>query len=127
MYTIHISSHRYYNEKGTYSALPFSGKVYARDVEGLWKQRRPRKVKIACLSACFTGREDMIKAFSKAGCQYCIAPKKDPFRHDAVLFWTKFYTVLLLECPNSSPWIAFKKDTGNITKTLRKLDILQMG
>jgi hypothetical protein len=117
-YSIHISSHGDHDEKGTYFALPFGGKVYAGHLKDLWENRNLReKPRLLALSACFTGSEDLIKAFSDAGCQYCIAPKKDPFWHDAALFWTKFYTVLFFECLKSSPWIAFKK-TQEILPTL---------
>lgn len=108
-YTVHISSHGHRDESGSYFDLPFGGKVYARDLECLWEDRPKSKTpKLLALSACYTGRSDLIETFSKAGCRYCIAPAKDPYWHDAALFWSKFYTVLFWGRRKSSPWVAFR-------------------
>ena len=108
-YSVHISSHGNYDDKGSYFCLPFGGRVYASDLEGLWEHRsRSKTPQLVALSACYAGRGDLIEAFSDAGCRYCIAPRKDPYWHNAALFWTKLYTVMFLEKRKSSPWIAFR-------------------
>ena len=127
-YSIHISSHGYYDEKGSYFALPFGGKVYASDLEGLWKDRLKGKIpKLIALSACYTGRRDLIEAFSRAGCRYCIAPSKDPWWHNAALFWSKFYTVLFLERRKGSPWIAFRNTKRTLPKVSRNWKFFERG
>jgi len=108
-YSIHISSHGHRDKKGSYFDLPFRGKVYGTDLEGLWEDRSRSKIpKLVALSTCYAGRSDLIEAFSKAGCRYCIAPTKDPYWHDAALFWMRFYTSLFLKRRKSSPWVAFR-------------------
>lgn len=129
-YSIHISSHGGHDRKGSYLILPYGGKVYASDLEGLWEDRSGSKTpKLIALSVCYAGHGDLIEAFYKAGCRYCIAPHKDPYFHDAAMFWMKFYTVLYLrehgKKRRSSPWIAFrntKKALPKVSKIWRFFD-----
>ena len=128
LYSIHISSHGGHDEKGSYFDLPFGGKVYASDLEGLWENRPISKTpQLIALSACYAGRGDLIKAFSDAGCRYCIAPRKDPYWHNAALFWMKFYTVLFFEKRKSSPWIAFRNTKGALPVISRNWSFFEHG
>jgi len=50
----------------------------------------------------------MVRAFSHAGCRYCIAPLHDTFFEDAAIFLALFYKFLVGE--KSSPWIIQEYD-----------------
>jgi len=131
-YSIHISSHGGYDKNGSYIILPYGGKVYARDLEGLWGDRSKAEIpKLIALSACYAGRGDLIEAFSKAGCRYCIAPSKDPYWHNAALFWVEFYTVLYLRSNarrrRSSPWIAFRNTRRALPEVSRIWSLFDNG
>lgn len=131
-YSIHISSHGGHDKEGSYLKFPYGGKVYAKNLEGLWEDRSERKTPILiALSACYAGHEDLIKAFSDAGCRYCIAPRKGPFWHNAALFWMKFYTVLYLreggKKRRSGPWIAFRNAKKALPKESKKWSFFDRG
>lgn len=70
------------------------------------------------LSACETGHVDMVRAFSDAGCQYCIAPLHETSWEDAVVFSTLLYKLLIGE--RMSPWV-FKKTVFGISNALPRL------
>jgi hypothetical protein len=118
---LHISAHGEFNsQKGTWINVPHSGKVFPSDITGLWKQRaKPRIPVFVVLSACETGHVDMVRAFSEAGCQYCIAPLHETYWEDAAVFSTVFYKLLIGE--GMSPWVSFRKTMRGISYALPRL------
>lgn len=82
-------------------------------------RKRYETPNLVVLSACEAGHVDMVRAFSHAGCRYCIAPLHDPFFEDAAIFLTLFYKLLVGE--KSSPWIAFKNTMTGLSQGLPRL------
>ncbi|MBN1244300.1 hypothetical protein JXA31_01750 [Candidatus Bathyarchaeota archaeon] len=75
--------------------------IFKQDfLNGLWldlpQEERPLLI---VLSACSAGHKDLIRAFSKAGCKYCIAPVFETDWERAALFSALFYTYLFLGEP----------------------------
>jgi len=118
---LHISAHGDFNPiRGTWINIPCGGKVYSSDLHSLWKDKARSKIpRLVVLSACKTGYVDMVRAFSDARCQYCIAPLYETSWEDASLFSTMFYKLLIGE--GRSPWISFKKTTFGISHALPRL------
>jgi hypothetical protein len=112
-FTMHISAHGSVSRKGeTFLKLRY-GKLYAKDVEGLWEEF-PQKERplILILAACCAGHKDLIKAFSKNGCRYVIAPLNPTAWESAALFSIFFYTNLFIRRMRPVP--AFCRATRNI-------------
>jgi hypothetical protein len=106
---LHISAHGDFDPaKGTRIDLPRKAKVYSSDLVDLWNNKTRFKIpKLVVLSACETGHVDMVRAFSDAGCQYCVAPLHETSWEDAAVFSTLLYKLLIGE--GMSPWVSFKK------------------
>ena len=118
---LHISAHGDFDTtEGTSINVPYKGKVFPKDLTNLWKEKPPRRIpKLVVLSACETGHVDMIRAFSDAGCRYCIAPLHETYWEDAAVFSTMFYKLLIGE--KKSPWISFKNTLLAISDALPRL------
>jgi len=118
---IHISAHGdFHQTRGTYLTTPRKGKVYSSDLSGMWANRKKSEIpSLVVLSACEAGHIDMVRAFSNAGCKYCLAPLHETFFEDAAVFLALFYKLLLGE--KSSPWIAFKNTMIGLFQSLPKL------
>jgi len=118
---LHISAHGDFDPiEGTWINIPLREKIYSSELHGLWKDKERGKVpKLVTLSACKTGHVDMVRAFSDAGCQYCIAPLSETSWEDAAVFSTLFYKLLIGE--GRSPWVSFKKTIIGISKALPRL------
>jgi len=118
---LHISAHGDFDPlKGTWMNIPSGGKVYSSDLRGLWEGKARSKIpRLVVLSACKTGHVDMVRAFSGAGCQYCIAPLHETSWEDAAVFSTIFYKLLIGE--GRSPWVSFKKTIFGISDALPRL------
>lgn len=61
----------------------------------------------------------MVRAFSDAGCKYCIAPLKDTSFEDAAVFLAVFYKLIIGE--KKTPWIAFRNSIVGLSQSLPKL------
>jgi CHAT domain-containing protein len=118
---IHISAHGdFHQTRGTYIKTPRKGKVYSSDLSGMWVNRKKFEIpSLIVLSACEAGHIDMVRAFSNAGCKYCLAPLHETFFEDAAVFLALFYKLLLGE--KSSPWIAFRNTVIGLSQSLPKL------
>lgn len=117
---IHISAHGdFHQTRGTYLKTPRRGRVYSSDLSKLWIGKKSEIPELVVLSACEAGHVDMVRAFSNAGCRYCLAPLHEPFFVDAAVFLTLFYRLLIGE--KSSPWTAFKNTMGGLSQSLPKL------
>jgi hypothetical protein len=118
---LHISAHgNFHPSTGTRIDLPHKAHVYSGDLANLWKKSvKSRIPKLVVLSACETGHVDMVRAFSEAGCQYCIAPLHDTLWEDAAIFSTLLYKLLIGE--RMSPWVSFKKTSGSLLNILPRL------
>lgn len=118
---LHISAHGDFDPtKGTRINLPRQGKIYSSDLVGLWEDKARYKIpRLVVLSACETGHVDMVRAFSDAGCQYCIAPLHETSWEDAVVLSTLLYKLLIGE--RMSPWVSFKKTVLGIANALPRL------
>ena len=118
---IHISAHGdFHQTRGTYLTTPRKGKVYSSDLSGMWANRKKSEFpSLIVLSACESGHIDMVRAFSNAGCKYCLAPLHETFFEDAAVFLALFYKLLLGE--KSSPWIAFRNTVIGLSQSLPKL------
>jgi hypothetical protein len=118
---LHISAHGDFDQaKGTRIDLPYKAEIYSSDLVGLWKKKAKSNIpRLIVLSACETGHIDMVRAFSDAGCQYCIAPLHETLWEDAALFSTLLYKLLIGE--RMSPWISFKKANIGISNVLPRL------
>ena len=115
---IHISAHGdFHQTRGTYLKTPRRGKVYSSDLSEIWESREKSEFpNLVVLSACEAGHVDMVRAFSNAGCRYCLAPLHETFFEDAAVFLTLFYKLLIGE--KSSPWIAFRNTTVVLSQSL---------
>jgi len=118
---LHISAHGDFDPtEGTWINIPSREKVYSNDLRDLWKNKARSKIpKLVVLSACKTGHVDMVRAFSDAGCQYCIAPLSETLWEDTAVFITLFYKLLIGE--GRSPWVSFKKTILGISNALPRL------
>jgi hypothetical protein len=118
---LHIASHgRYSRLKGTYLVTPRRGKVYSSELRDLWKGKNGGAVPdLVVLSACKAGHVDMVRAFSEAGCRYCVAPLHEVLWEDAAVFLVMFYKFLLGE--DSTPWIAFKNTVVGLSTVLPRI------
>jgi len=118
---IHISAHgNFHQTRGTYLKTPRNGKVYSSDLSGIWAGRKKSEIpRLVVLSACEAGHIDMVRAFSNAGCRYCLAPLHETFFEDAAVFLALFYKLLLGE--KSTPWIAFRNTVAGLSHSLPKL------
>jgi len=118
---LHISAHGDFDPtKGTWIDISCRGKVYSGDLRGLWQRKRRSKIpRLVVLSACKTGHVDMLRAFSDAGCQYCVAPLHETSWEDAAVFSTMFYKLLIGE--GRSPWVSFKNTISGISKAIPRL------
>jgi len=118
---LHISAHGGFSPtRGTRIDLPYKAKIYSSDLVGLWKNKARSKIpKLVVLSACETGHVDMVRAFSDAGCQYCVAPLHETLWEDAAVFSILLYKLLIGE--RMSPWISFKKTNIAISNVLPRL------
>lgn len=118
---IHISAHgRFHQTRGTYLKTPRKGKVYSTDLSDLWASKRKSKIpKLVVLSACEAGHIDMVRAFSNAGCRYCLAPLHETLFEDAAVFLALFYKLLIGE--RNSPWIAFRNTMAGLSQSLQGL------
>jgi len=118
---LHISAHGDFDSsRGTWINIPCGEKVYSSDLHDLWEARARSKIpKLVVLSACKTGHVDMVRSFSDAGCQYCIAPLHETSWEDAAVFSTFFYKLLIGE--GRSPWVSFKKTIFGISTALPRL------
>jgi hypothetical protein len=118
---IHISAHGdFHQTRGTFLETPRKGKVYSSDLIGMWAGKRRSEIpSLVVLSACEAGHVDMIRAFSDAGCRYCLAPLHETFFEDAAIFLGLFYKLLIGE--KNSPWIAFKNTMTGLSQSLPKL------
>jgi hypothetical protein len=118
---LHISAHGDFDPaRGTRIDLPHKAKIYSSDLVDLWKNKARSKIpKLIVLSACETGHVDMVRAFSDAGCQYCIAPLHETLWEDAAVFSTLLYKLLIGE--RMSPWVSFKKADIGISNVLPRL------
>jgi len=118
---LHISAHGDFDPaEGSWINIPSGSKVYSSDLRGIWEGKARSKVpRLVVLSACKLGHVDMMRAFSDAGCQYCIAPLSETLWEDAAVFSTLFYKLLIGE--GRSPWVSFKKTIFGISNALPKL------
>ena len=118
---LHVASHgRYSRLRGTYLKTPRRGRVYSSELRDLWKGKGSRAVpELVVLSACKAGHVDMVRAFSEAGCRYCVAPLHEVLWEDAAVFLVMFYKLLLGE--NSTPWMAFKNAVVGLSTVLPKI------
>lgn len=118
---LHISAHGdFHQTRGTHLKTPRKGKVYSSDLEDLWVGKKEFEIpKVVVLSACEAGHMDMVRAFSNAGCRFCIAPLHDTLFEDAAVFLTIFYKLLIGE--EKSPWIAFRNTIVGLSQSLPKL------
>jgi hypothetical protein len=118
---LHISAHGDFGlTKGTRIDLPHKAKIYSGDLVDLWRNKARSVIpKLVMLSACETGHVDMVRAFSDAGCQYCVAPLHETFWEDSAVFSTLLYKLLIGE--RMSPWISFKKSIIGISSVLPRL------
>jgi hypothetical protein len=120
-YYIHISAHgNFHQTRGTYLRTPRKGKVYSTDLRDIWTGKRKSEIpRLVVLSACEAGHVDMVRAFSNAGCRYCLAPLHETFFEDAAVFLALFYKLLIGE--RSSPWIAFKNTLVGLSQSIPRL------
>jgi CHAT domain-containing protein len=96
------------------------GKVYSNELIDLWIAKKASQIpRLVVLSACEAGHIDMVRAFSDAGCRYCIAPLHDTYFEDSATFLTIFYRLLIGE--KNSPWIAFKNATLGVAVSIPQL------
>ena len=118
---IHISAHGDFSPtRGTYLKTPRRGKIYCTDLKGVWAGKKKSEIpRLVVLSACNAGHIDMVRAFSDAGCRYCIAPLHETFFEDAAVFLALYYKLLIGE--KSSPWLAFKNTMSGLSQSLPKL------
>ena len=118
---IHISAHGdFHQTRGTYLKTPKKGKVYSSDLDGIWTGRKKSEIpSLVVMSACKAGHIDMVRAFSSAGCRYCLAPLHETFFEDAAVFLALFYKLLIGE--RSSPWIAYRNTVIGLSQSLPKL------
>jgi len=118
---IHISAHgNFHQTRGTYLRTPRKGKVYSTDLRDIWTGKRESEIpRLVVLSACEAGHVDMVRAFSNAGCRYCLAPLHETLFEDAAVFLALFYKLLIGE--RSSPWIAFKNTMVGLSQSLPRL------
>jgi len=118
---IHISAHgNFHQTRGTYLRTPRKGRVYSTDLRDIWTGKRKSEIpRLVVLSACEAGHVDMMRAFSNAGCRYCLAPLHEPLFEDAAVFLALFYKLLIGE--RSSPWIAFKNTMVGLSQSLPRL------
>jgi len=118
---IHISAHGdFHPTRGTYLKTPRKGKVYSSDLSEIWTAMKKSEIpRLVVLSACEAGHVDMVRAFSNAGCKYCLAPLHETFFEDAAVFLALFYKLLIGE--KSSPWIAFRNTVVGLSQSLPKL------
>jgi hypothetical protein len=118
---LHISAHGDFDPaKGTRINLPHKANIYSSNLVSLWKDKaRSRIPRLVVLSACETGHVDMVRAFSNAGCQYCIAPLHETSWEDAAVFSTLLYKLLIGE--RMSPWVSFKKTNVSISNVIPRL------
>lgn len=118
---LHISAHGDFDPvKGTWINIPDGKKVYSSDLHGLWEHKSKSKIpRLVVFSACKTGHVDMARAFSDAGCQYCIAPLHETTWEDAAVFSTIFYKLLIGE--GRSPWVSFKNMMFGVSNALPRL------
>jgi len=115
---IHISAHGdFHQTRGTYLKTPRKGKVYSSDLDEIWASRKKSEIPIlVVMSACEAGHIDMVRAFSKAGCRYFLAPLHETFFEDAAVFLALFYRLLIGE--RSSPWIAYRNAAIGLCQSL---------
>lgn len=118
---LHISAHGDFDPaEGTSINVPHNGKVFPTDLTNLWQGKQTsRTPKLVVLSACETGHVDMVRAFSDAGCRYCIAPLHETYWEDAAVFSTMLYKLLIGE--KKSPWVSFKNTLLAISGALPRL------
>jgi hypothetical protein len=118
---IHISAHGDFDPlKGTSINVPHQGTICPTDLTSLWKRRTKSKIpRLVVLSACETGHVDMVRAFSDAGCRYCVAPLHDTYWEDAAVFSTMLYKLLIGE--RKSPWISFRNTVLAVSDALPRL------
>ena len=118
---IHISAHGdFHQTRGTYLKTARKGRVYSSDLNELWAGKKKSEIpELVVLSACEAGHIDMVRAFSNAGCRYCLAPLHEPSFADAAVFLTLYYRLLIGE--QNSSWIAFKNTVGGLSYSLPKL------
>jgi len=118
---IHISAHGdFHQTRGTYLKTPRKGRVYSGELSGIWVCRKKAEIpRLVILSACEAGHIDMVRAFSDAGCRYCLAPLHEAFFEDAAVFLALFYKLLIGE--KTTPWIAFKNTVIGLSQSLPKL------
>ena len=125
-YSIHISSHGDVAKNGrTYLDLSH-GKLYAEDLESIWADfKKSERPLLLILSACRAGHKDLIKALSRNGCRYCIAPVLDTNWEHAALFSTFFYTYLLLE--RMRPVTAFRRTVRTLPEVTGRWKMFDRG
>jgi hypothetical protein len=118
---IHISAHGdFHSTRGTYLKTLRKGKVYSSNLNEIWVGKKASEIpRLVVLSACEAGHIDMVRAFSDAGCRYCLAPLHETFFEDAAVFFAVFYKLLIGE--KSSPWIAFRNTVIGLSQSLLKL------
>jgi len=118
---MHISAHGDYDQtKGSCIITPKGARIYSDDFNDLWEDKNESRIpKLVVLSACETGHTDMVRAFSKAGCRYCIAPLYSTYWDDAAVFSIIFYKLLIGE--KMSPWISYKSTMHGINQTFPKI------
>lgn len=118
---LHIATHgRFSKRRGTYLVTPRGGRVYVDNLQDLWKDRNRSEIpELVVLSACHAGHADMVKAFSNAGCRYCIAPLHETLWEDAANFLVVFYKLLIGE--GFTPWISYKNAFAGLSIALPKL------
>ena len=108
-YTLHISAHGGVDKETGQTVLQVgNGDFTLQDLKDIWseipKEERPLLI---VLSACEAGHLDLIRAFSKEGCRYCIAPVFKTDWEKTALFSALFYTYLF--CEQMRPVAAFEK------------------
>lgn len=96
---LHISAHGDFDhKKGTSIRISKRAKIYPYEVNDLWVDKRGSAIpKLVVLSACQMGHIDMLRAFSNAGCRFCVAPLNETSWEDAAAFSTIFYKLLIGE------------------------------
>jgi len=94
--TIHVSAHGSKDkETGKTYLIAGNSPFTLEHLEGIWSEREDDdKPLLIMLSACSAGHLDLIKAFAKEGCRYCIAPVFETDWEKAALFSALFYTYL---------------------------------
>lgn len=99
--TIHISAHGGIDKDTGKTILVAGNSIFKQDyVNELWLEFSPEeRPLLVVFSACSAGHKDLIEAFSKAGCRYCIAPVFETDWERAALFSALFYTYLFLGEP----------------------------